>query len=398
MRITRLETLQADAGWRNFSFLKLSTDEGLVGWAEYNEGYGAGGVSEIVHRFAPLVTGMDPREVGKIGAMLRASTRMAAGGLNHQAIAADRERLPRRQGEGARRAGLCAVRRTVPPAARALLVALRELSRLAARCVRDSSSAWRRSARSTTSSSTPGTRVARGFKALKTNHMPLWPGSRQFNPGFRMMPDMLDRRADNRFIGEITEILAAFRDGIGPDIGLLFDLNFNQRTDGFMRIAKAVEPYRPDVARSRHPRSRRRSRSSAARPRRRSGRSRRSTACATIGLISKTVRSMSPSSTCTGMGVGEGVRIATLADAYEVDVAPHNYTGHLATLISAHFCAAIPNFRIMEIEIDDVPWKDEFVTVPPVIENGELIVPSTPGWGTEVNEEAIRAHPPKARH
>src|ERR1700731_655604 len=87
MRITRIETLKADAGWRNFSFLKLSTDEGLVGWAEYNEGYGAGGVSEIVHKFAPLVTGMDPREVGKISAMLHASTRMAVGGLNHQAIA-----------------------------------------------------------------------------------------------------------------------------------------------------------------------------------------------------------------------------------------------------------------------------------------------------------------------
>jgi len=73
--------------------------------------------------------------------------------------------------------------------------------------------------------------------------MPLWPQARPFNPGFRLMPGMLDRRADAKYIGEIGEILAAFRDGIGPDTGLLFDLNFNQRTDGFMRIAKAVEPY-----------------------------------------------------------------------------------------------------------------------------------------------------------
>jgi L-alanine-DL-glutamate epimerase-like enolase superfamily enzyme len=49
----------------------------------------------------------------------------------------------------------------------------------------------------------------------------------------------------------------------------------------------------------------------------------------------------------------------------------------------------------MEIDIDDVPWKDDLVTVPPKIENGALVVPDGPGWGTELNEEAIAAHPPK---
>ena len=62
---------------------------------------------------------------------------------------------------------------------------------------------------------------------------------------------------------------------------------------------------------------------------------------------------------------------------------------------SAHFCAAVPNLRIMEIEIDDVPWKDELVTHVPVIENGALVLSDRPGWGTEVNEDAIRAYAPK---
>ena len=65
--------------------------------------------------------------------------------------------------------------------------------------------------------------------------------------------------------------------------------------------------------------------------------------------------------------------------------------------MSAQLCAALPNFRIMEIEVDDVPWKDDLVTVLPRIENGELVVPTAPGWGTDVNEEAVRAHPPRAR-
>jgi galactonate dehydratase len=62
--------------------------------------------------------------------------------------------------------------------------------------------------------------------------------------------------------------------------------------------------------------------------------------------------------------------------------------------MSAHLCAAIPNFRVMEIDIEDVPWKDDLVTVVPKIENGELLVPTGIGWGAEVNEAVIKAHPP----
>ena len=64
-------------------------------------------------------------------------------------------------------------------------------------------------------------------------------------------------------------------------------------------------------------------------------------------------------------------------------------------MMSAHFCAAISNFRIMEFEGDDVPWNDDLVTHPPEARNGELAVPTRPGWGCDVNEEAVRAHPPK---
>jgi hypothetical protein len=63
-------------------------------------------------------------------------------------------------------------------------------------------------------------------------------------------------------------------------------------------------------------------------------------------------------------------------------------------MVSAHFCAAVPNFRIMEIEVDDVPWKDELVTHVPVIENGELVLADRPGRGTEVNEKVMKKHAP----
>jgi galactonate dehydratase len=94
-------------------------------------------------------------------------------------------------------------------------------------------------------------------------------------------------------------------------------------------------------------------------------------------------------------GLTEALKIAAMAEAYEINVAPHNFYGHLASLISAHFCAVTPNFRIMEIEADDVPWKDDLLTAPPVIENGALRVPAGAGWGSDINEAAIRAHPPR---
>ena len=58
-------------------------------------------------------------------------------------------------------------------------------------------------------------------------------------------------------------------------------------------------------------------------------------------------------------GIWLGMKIAAMAEAYETNVAPHNFYGNLSTLMSAHFCAAVPNFRVMEIDPDDVPWKDD---------------------------------------
>ena len=94
-------------------------------------------------------------------------------------------------------------------------------------------------------------------------------------------------------------------------------------------------------------------------------------------------------------GVWQSMKIAASAEAHEVNVAPHNFYGHLCTMMNAHFAAAVPNLRIMEIDIDRLPWDDELFDVPPRIENGQLVMPDTPGWGITPNEEALKAHPPK---
>jgi galactonate dehydratase len=396
MRIVKLEDFHADAGWRVFSFLKITTDEGLIGWSEFNESFGVGGVSDLIRRFAATVTGMDPRAVSRISASLQSMTRMAAGGLNHQAIAAIENAC-------------------LDITAKALGVPVHALFGGA---VRDRLTLYwshcgsfrvrfpdlfekefgRPPVRSLDDLTRLGTEaVARGFKAVKTN--PLFfdgPRPRMFESGFRIAPGFLERNTDNTLIAALTTMLAAFRDGLGAAPGLMLDLNFSQRTEGFRRIAKALEPMAltwleidmHDAA-------------SLALVRRSSA-----TPIASLETLHG-ARSFRPYFEAQAVDVAvvdvvwngmlESMRIAALADAYEVNVAPHNFYGHLASLMSAHFSAAVPNFRIMEFEVDDVPWKDDLVTAVPVIANGELVVPTAPGWGADVNEAAVRAHPPKSR-
>ena len=48
--------------------------------------------------------------------------------------------------------------------------------------------------------------------------------------------------------------------------------------------------------------------------------------------------------------------------------------------MNAHFAAAVPNFRIMETDIDRLAWDDALFTHAPQYRDGHLIVPDRPGW------------------
>ena len=84
--------------------------------------------------------------------------------------------------------------------------------------------------------------------------------------------------------------------------------------------------------------------------------------------------------------------VALAAESYELNIAPHNYYSHLSTMISLNLCATLPNVRIMEIDIDDVPWKDDLTGGPLEITDGIIGIPDKPGWGVELNEEVAKAH------
>jgi galactonate dehydratase len=91
-------------------------------------------------------------------------------------------------------------------------------------------------------------------------------------------------------------------------------------------------------------------------------------------------------------GFGEAVRIAHQCETHSINVAPHNFYGPIADLMAANFCAIVPNFEIMEIEGDDVPWKYQLLTQAPVIEGGRFCIPVGVGWGADIDEDALAEH------
>jgi galactonate dehydratase len=92
-------------------------------------------------------------------------------------------------------------------------------------------------------------------------------------------------------------------------------------------------------------------------------------------------------------GPSEMKRIATMAEAYNVLIAPHNPNGPLSTLASAHVCASIPNFFRCEYMFNDVPWRDAILTHPLDVRAGKLHLSDRPGLGVDLIEEEMEKHP-----
>ncbi|MFL5009890.1 galactarate dehydratase [Rhizobium sp.] len=106
---------------------------------------------------------------------------------------------------------------------------------------------------------------------------------------------------------------------------------------------------------------------------------------------------------CVVGGISEMRRIATLAEAFFVGVAPHNPMGPLATAVNVHFSAAVQNFRILEyrlpkgqayvyggIDIEKRQGETRYVVDPYLPKDGYLeLRPDRPGWGVEIDEKAM---------
>src|SRR5262249_39232651 len=84
-------------------------------------------------------------------------------------------------------------------------------------------------------------------------------------------------------------------------------------------------------------------------------------------------------------------KMATMAEAFNVPIAPHNPNGPLSTIASAHVMATEPNFFRQEFMLMDVPSRDECRSHPLPIREGCAEFPDRPGLGVVVNEEGRQA-------
>ena len=387
MKITDVECFVADGGWRPWIFVKIETDEGVTGYGECSDNWSPHAIAGAVEDLKPLLIGADPRPYEmRFWDMVRA-TRQSPGGIAAKAIAGIE----------------CAL---VDIKAKALGVSVAELfggpTRDRVRLYWSHCGTTR--ARHPDILGTPPLRtmddiadlgrevVERGFTALKTNIvLPGEPASYHMD-GFASGPGTTDQVASRQLLRHIERLIGTFRDAVGPDIDINLDLNFNFKPESAMRIAKLLEQfdllwlevdmYDPEAILQ--------------------------------------IKQSTSTRICTGEnlyymrdyipyfelhaadvfmidvpwnGFSQSKKVGDLAEAYQLNVAPHNYYSHLSTFMSASLCAVLPNVRIMEIDIDDVPWKDDIVTAVPEIVDGYLTIPSGPGWGADLVEEELRRRP-----
>ena len=99
---------------------------------------------------------------------------------------------------------------------------------------------------------------------------------------------------------------------------------------------------------------------------------------------------------CSCGGILEAKKIAAVAEANYVTVAPHNPLGLLSTAVSVHLAASIPNFVILEYHGDHTKTKARFVDDPWNPVDGYMPLPTKPGLGMELDLDTIAESPPIA--
>ena len=208
MKIAHIDSLHCDAGWRTFSFLKITTDDGLAGWSEYTEADGSRGLSAVIQGMAEGLIGLDPRPVQAIDSLLYVRQVQAPNGVNQRAIAAiENALLDIDEGHGDSAVPVYElfggpVRTRIPV----------YWSHCGTYRVRNHELVGAPPLKNYDDIAALGYEVkARGFKALKTNILPYEDGKLVgFGPGFGRTPGYPALNLDRKTLQAVRDTLAAF--------------------------------------------------------------------------------------------------------------------------------------------------------------------------------------------
>lgn len=388
MKITQVETFLCEAGWRPWAFIKITTDEGLVGWSDCTDAHGSPlGVLGVVEDLKQFLIGQDPREVEWLFWVIYGRTRQSVGGVTHKALGGIENAL-------------------LDIKAKALGVPVFELfggpvreeiplywTRCGTTRVRDFEHVGKPQMRTFEDVRKLGAEVRKsGFKALKTNIVILDEKPHIYMPGFSKSEGGPELGLTGKVATLLEKYIATLREAVGDEIDMMLDLNFNFKTGGFIKLGRMLERFNLDWLEidSFDPVSLLQIKNSVKIP-------------IASGENFMTARAYRPFFEKHAMdivlidavwnGVLEAKKIADMAEVYEMQVATHGHHSPLGSFISANFAAITPNYKRMEIDVDVIPWQDEICTSPPEIENGVMMLPRKSGWGADINEEVLARHP-----
>jgi galactonate dehydratase len=364
--VERVETFVVEAGWRNFLIVKVTTNDGVVGWGDGTLGWKEFAVESLIKEFAErYLIGKDPFRIEDLWFRLY-QIEHNTGPVMFSAMAGLETALWDIVGKVCNQPVVNLVggmlRDRVRVYANGWYTSVRDEGRL------------RESVRHV---------MGLGYTALKFD--PFGAGGREMS------------RADLRTACQAVETV---RDEAGADVDILIECHGRFSVGTAIEAIKAMQPYEPLFCEEPIPAHNMDSQAWVAKAASAFG-ARVATGEHTYSrfgfqemLNKQAAHVIQPDLVYAG-GFMETKKIAAMAEASYVSVAPHNCDGPGRLLTSIHLCANIPNFLILETFADfDVPWRKDLVrSGNPVLEDGCYRVPSAPGWGYEIDEEVAKAHP-----
>ncbi len=226
--------------------------------------------------------------------------------------------------------------------------------------------------------------VAKGYQALKFD---------PFGSGYYEM----ERKERLHCVSLVEGVRAS----VGPDVELLIEMHGRFSPATAIRIARDLEPFEPTWVEEPVPADNLKALAKAARHIR--------IPVATGERLhnKQEFRELFERQACDIIqpdvteccGLLETKKIAAMADMYYVTVAPHNVGGPVSTATALHLAASMTNFKIQEHFNDFTePHTRECASGCPKVMDGYFSLPKGPGLGVTLNDDVIKAHPPQAGH
>src|SRR5262245_12547270 len=360
MKITHFETFLANAGLRNYLFLRLRTDTGLTGVGEASLEWQERAVQTLLHEWVEgRVLGRDPFDVeAVVGGMIR--DQYQGGATVMTAISGVEIALWDLIGKACKQP----VYRLLGGRCHARLPAYANGWYGGARGPREYAERAREA-------------VGRGYRALK------------FDPFGTAWKDLSPDEAD-----AAVELVATVRAAVGPGVGLMIEfhgrLSAGAAVDMIRRLERFApawceEPVAPECL-DLLAEVKRRVRSPIA------AGERLYTLADFYRLAALRAVDVVQVDLAHAGGLLMGKKVAALAQAQDIRVAPHCSIGPVALAAALHFDLSTPNFLIQEAFAEfDVPWRDELVAGWNPVRPGELVVTEAPGLGLQLDEAALAA-------